>query len=450
MRALIIAAGNGTRMQPVTRGRNKSLMPLLGLKIIERVILGAKEAGVSEFVIVTGYKGSIFQKKVGDGSHWGVSIRFVQNDNWQKANGISVLCAKDYFKKENFVLLMSDHVFDPKTLKRILRLKLKEKECVLAVDKNSESALDVSDTTKVVMKGKMIKAINKLLTDYNAFDTGMFICSPYIFDVLARTVANGKNSLSDGMRVLAAEGRLRAFDIKGKFWADCDTYSDIKFAEKKLLGSMKKSADGIVSQKLNRRVSTFMTKYLIRTPISPNLISFSIPAMAIFAFYLLSKGVYPWIIFGGLLIQFMSILDGCDGEVARLKFIHSKWGGWLDATLDKYVDTAVIAGMAYGYWHVTGNSFVWPITAFLILALMLDGYMPNKFTVLVGRKLKWNGFNFKRDTRLLILAVGAITNMMLPALILMVVVLNYMVVARLFSGKQVSNKSFIKSPGVNV
>ena len=57
MKALIIAAGDGTRMQPVTRGRHKSLMNLLGLKIIERVILGAKEAGILEFVIVTGYKG---------------------------------------------------------------------------------------------------------------------------------------------------------------------------------------------------------------------------------------------------------------------------------------------------------------------------------------------------------------------------------------------------------
>ena len=79
MKALIIAAGNGTRMQPVTRGRHKSLMPLLGLKIIERVILGAKEAGICEFVIVTGYKGKEIQEFLGEGNRYGVSITFVQN-----------------------------------------------------------------------------------------------------------------------------------------------------------------------------------------------------------------------------------------------------------------------------------------------------------------------------------------------------------------------------------
>src|SRR3989344_2696381 len=97
MKALIIAAGNGTRMQTVIRGRHKSLMPLLGLKIIERVILGAKEAGISEFVIVTGYRGKDLRKTIGDGAKYGVTVSFVNNDNWKKANGISVFKARKYF-----------------------------------------------------------------------------------------------------------------------------------------------------------------------------------------------------------------------------------------------------------------------------------------------------------------------------------------------------------------
>src|SRR3989344_8218688 len=147
MKALIIAAGNGTRMQTVTRGRHKSLMPLLGLKIIGRVILGAKEAGIGEFVIVTGYKGKKLREFLGDGTKYGISISFVQNHNWKRANGISTLAAQKHFG-ENFVLLMGDHVFSPKTLIRIQRLKLKNNECALAIDKNLDSVLDITDTTK--------------------------------------------------------------------------------------------------------------------------------------------------------------------------------------------------------------------------------------------------------------------------------------------------------------
>ena len=245
MKALIIAAGNGTRMQPVTRGQHKSLMSLLGLRIIERVILGAKEAGIYEFVIVTGYKGKKLREFLGDGTKYGISISFVQNDNWEKANGISVLAAQKYFR-ENFVLLMSDHVFDPSTLKKIQRLKLKNNECALAIDRNLKSALDVEDTTKVVVKKGRVVNIGKNIENYNAFDTGMFFCSPNIFSVLKKTTSIGKNSLTNGMNVYVKQGKLRIFDNKGKFWSDCDTYDDIKFAEKKLLANLTKPTDGIL------------------------------------------------------------------------------------------------------------------------------------------------------------------------------------------------------------
>jgi len=289
MKALIIAAGNGTRMQPVTRGRHKSLMPLLGLKIIERVILGAKEAGIYEFVIVTGYKGKKLREFLGDGTKYGISISFVQNDNWEKANGISVLAAQKYFR-ENFVLLMSDHVFDPSTLKKIQRLKLKNNECALAIDRNLKSALDVEDTTKVVVKKGRVVNIGKNIENYNAFDTGMFFCSPNIFSVLKKTTSIGKNSLTNGMNVYVKQGKLRILDNKGKFWSDCDTYKDVKFAEKKLLANLSKPADGILSKKFNRKVSAFITSFLIKTPITPNMISFLIPVLAIFAFFILSRG----------------------------------------------------------------------------------------------------------------------------------------------------------------
>lgn len=440
MKALIIAAGDGTRMQPVTRGRHKSLMSLLGLRILERVILASKEAGINEFVIVTGYRGEDLKLTIGSGEKYGVSIKYVENKKWERANGLSVLAARKYFDK-NFVLLMSDHVFDFKTLKRIQRLKLKENECVLAVDRKMDSVLDVSDTTKVVFKKGKVISIGKHLEGYNAYDTGMFVCSPYIFEVLKKTTGVGKNSLTNGMSIMAKEGELRAFDIKDKFWADCDTYEDIKFAEKRLLASLTKAEDGIVSKKFNRKISTFITRFLVKTSITPNMISAVIPVMAVFTFFLLSKGTYPWIFAGGLLTQFMSIFDGCDGEIARLKFMHSKWGVWLDPILDRYVDTAVIAGMAYGYWNVTGNKFILPIAVFMMLVMMLDGYMPNKFEVEIGRKLKFTGLKFKRDVRMLILALGAMTGQVLLAFIIFILFSQYKIIGRLIAGKRICEET---------
>lgn len=442
MKALILAAGNGTRMQPVTRGRHKSLMPLLGLKIIERVILGAKEAGISEFVIVTGYKGKDLRKFLGSGKKYNASISYVHNNNWEKANGISALLARKHFS-ENFALLMSDHVFDPNTLSRIQKLKLKKNECVLAVDKNLDRVLDVDDTTKVLGKNNKIVDLNKDLKNYNAYDTGMFICSPHIFEVLKKTIAVAKNSLSDGMRVIAKEGNLRSMDNKGKFWADCDTWEDIKFARKKFINTLTKDEDGIISKRFNRKISTLISRYLVNTPITPNIISFTILVMSIPTFLLLAEGIYPWLIFGGLLIQLMSILDGVDGEIARMKFRGSSWGGFLDANLDKYVDTAVVAGMTLGYLKVTGDFWIIPISLFLIFGLGLDGYMPNKFQVITGEKLKFSMLkiiNIKRDTRLLILSLGAILNLILLSFITLLVFYHLKVFIRLISARRISKQ----------
>ncbi len=448
MKALIIAAGNGTRMQPVTRGRHKSLMPLLGLKIIERVILGAKEAGIREFVIVTGYKGKKLREFLGNGAKYGISISFVQNGNWEKANGISVLAAQKHFSN-NFVLLMSDHVFSPKTLVRIQRLKLKNNELALAIDKNLDSVLDVEDTTKVTVKNGKAIALNKNLESYNAYDTGMFVCSPYIFKVLEKTTKRGKNSLSDGMRELISEGNLRTLDNKGSFWADCDTWKDIKFAEKKLLKNLSKPADGILSKKFNRKVSTFITRFLVKTPITPNMISVLIPVLAILTFFLLSKGTYPWLIYGGLMIQFLSIIDGCDGEIARLKFMKSSFGAWLDPILDRYVDMILIAGMAYGYWHATSNNLILFMAVMVIFVDVLQDYMSSKFFLITGRKLNISsGFiiiPFKRDIRMLILALGAITGQILASFLIFTIAGHVIAAVKVVNAKRISDQLKIDS-----
>ena len=442
MKALIIAAGNGTRLQPYAKGRHKSLLPLLGLKIIERVILAAKETGISEFVIAIGYEGKSIKALLRDGEKYGVSISYVENKDWEKANGISVLKAKRFFT-EHFVLLMSDHIFSSNTLRRIQRLHLKADESVLAVDKNLSSVNDVGDTTKVVVKDNRVVSLNKNLSDYNGFDTGMFVCSPSIFKALERSTRQNKNSLSDGMRILVKERKLRAFNIQGNFWADCDTYKDLKFAEKKLIKSLTKPQDGIVAKSFNRKISGLITKlFLIKTPITPNIITFSTLILVIPTFLLLAKGVYPWIFLGGLLIQFLSILDGCDGEIARLKFLKTKWGAFFDTVIDRYVDIIIIFGMIYGYWLTTHNETILIMGFFVVSSLILDIFTSREIKVVTRKKIKWPILNIKRDTRLLIPSLGAITNQTFLTMVILLLILNFKIIFRLVFTRKMTSTVF--------
>ena len=267
----------------------------------------------------------------------------------------------------------------------------------------------------------------------------MFICSPYIFKTLERSIKQNKNSLSDGMRILVKEKKLRAFNIQGNFWADCDTHDDLKFAEKKLLGTLPKSTDYPIARIFNRKVSIQITKFLIKTPITPNIISLLILALAIFTSFLLAKGNYPWILIGGVLIQLASILDGCDGEIARLKFAGSKWGAWFDGAMDKYVDTFIVAGLAHGYWIASGNDLIWLIAIFVLLGIITDSYMHMKFNSIVGKATKWKGAGLERDLWMLLLALGAITNQVFFTMIIILLALNLKTVFRLIYARKMTS-----------
>jgi len=236
IRALIIAAGRGERLRPFTDEQPKPLVPLLGLRLIERVILSAKEAGIKEFAIVTGYLGRKVMKFLGDGSRYHVKIEYVENGRWRKGNGVSVYEARKLLD-ESFVLLMSDHVFDPGILSELKRCELGEEECILCVDKGMRCVFDVHDATKVNVVDGKIEKIGKGLSEYNGVDMGIFLCSPHIFEVLRRNIANGRYSLTETIRELARERKMKAYCIDDgeSYWIDIDTFQSLKIAREMLL-----------------------------------------------------------------------------------------------------------------------------------------------------------------------------------------------------------------------
>ncbi len=82
MKALIIVAGKGSRLESLSKGQSKPLIKLLGLSLVERVILTAKEAGIVEFIIVIGFLGERIKEKLGRGHNYGVKITYIENEEW--------------------------------------------------------------------------------------------------------------------------------------------------------------------------------------------------------------------------------------------------------------------------------------------------------------------------------------------------------------------------------
>ncbi|QNI33446.1 NTP transferase domain-containing protein [Alloacidobacterium dinghuense] len=227
---LILAAGNGSRIVSLSGGLPKPLVKVKGQSLLEHVMLAARDAGIDRFVVVVGYGAGVMRAWLDNWSLQGISITVVENPDYHKDNGISVLKAHRYLEGP-FLLLMADHIFEPDMARALLRQPLIEGDVILAVDSKLNRIFDLDDATKVRREGGHVVDIGKQITAYDGYDTGMFLCSARIFDALESATQGGNCSLSDGMRLLGKTGSLRAFDIGKAAWQDVDTPEALAHAE---------------------------------------------------------------------------------------------------------------------------------------------------------------------------------------------------------------------------
>ena len=150
-------------------------------------------------------------------------------------------------------------------------------------------------------------------------------------------------------------------------------------AQKELWASMRSTADGFVDRVFNRPVGRFLSKILIYTPVSPNLISIASIVIGVVAALFLGEGSYRWALIGALLFQLSAIVDCVDGEIARILFKESPLGKWLDLAGDQIVHISVFAGIAFGVLrNGGGKEAIWlglsaVIGALISFAVVLRG-----------------------------------------------------------------------------
>ncbi|MFQ6083005.1 MAG: CDP-alcohol phosphatidyltransferase family protein [Candidatus Aminicenantia bacterium] len=432
MEALIIAAGRGSRLNHCFSP--KPLIPIFGLTLIERTILRAKLAGITKFKIVVGYKASRIMEKIGSGDSYGVHVDYIFNPEWEKGNGVSVYKAKGYLK-ENFILLMSDNLFDDSILRKLQQIESERDHCILCVDhKLNGNHFNIDDVTKVWVENKKVKRIGKGLEQFNAIDIGIFLCSPAIFDALEESISQGEYSLSAANQMLSNRGRLKTLDIGDNFWIDVDDKEDFQKAKKILIKQLNKPTDGPISRILNRKLSVWISSKLSNFNINPNhltLISFFLAALAGLFFFL---GGYPKIVIGGFMAQLSSILDGCDGEIARLKFKQSKFGKFLDRFLDRYADGLIILGMTFACFHSMETNWVWPVGFLALAGSFMNSYTALQYDELLTSEasIKKRTIRMGRDIRLFIVFIGAVLNQLFATLLILSIVTNTESIRRLF------------------
>jgi phosphatidylglycerophosphate synthase len=150
--------------------------------------------------------------------------------------------------------------------------------------------------------------------------------------------------------------------------------------ERGLCRGLESSADGWVDRYLNRKLSARFSRGFVRTPLTPNQVSLIALAIGLLAAFSFAHGGWLSGVVGAMLLQLSAVIDCCDGEVARLKFLESTSGYYLDIACDNIVHVAVFAGIAWSSYQDLGRTYV-----LLLGGLAAFGTMMAFVVVLVTR-----------------------------------------------------------------
>ena len=233
MKAVILVAGEGHRLEPLTENRPKPMVPVANKPVLEYVVEAVAEAGVDEIVLVVGYERSRIQSHFGDGDDWGVSIEYAIQEK-QLGTAHAVLQAAPLVD-EPFLVLNGDRIIDTSAVESVVAAYEGDDALVTVTSVDTPTRYGVVD-----LDGDRVLEIREKPLAHevssNLINAGVYALDPGIFDrIEARIVeAHGETGLPATLSELAAEASVRAVRYDGR-WLDLTYLWDLPFLNGRLL-----------------------------------------------------------------------------------------------------------------------------------------------------------------------------------------------------------------------
>jgi NDP-sugar pyrophosphorylase family protein len=235
MRAIILAAGKGTRMRELTAAVPKPMLKVRGKPILEHIILGMAAAGIREFCVITGYRAEVIESYFQDGRPWSLQIRYVRQ-TVQDGTGKAPELAQDFAGTEPFLLTYGDILVEPLTYLRMRkRFDPKEFSGLITVTpgedvtKGGINFFDANFCLQRIVEKPTMEQVKKYREDgwlekgrpvwYNA---GIYIFQPSLFQFTAQLQKSprGEYELPDAINAMVVAGhRIAGLEIQDR-WVD--------------------------------------------------------------------------------------------------------------------------------------------------------------------------------------------------------------------------------------
>jgi dTDP-glucose pyrophosphorylase len=220
-KAVLLAAGRGTRMRELTADLPKPMIEVRGKPVLQHIVEGLRDAGVRRFLIIVGYRADAVQNFFGDGSRYKIDIQYAMQVA-QDGTGRVVGLGRDFVSGSPFVLAYGDILVDPANYKRIVDLA-DDVEALISVTRGEDvskgGAVFLNERMELVDLREKSKPDEATSPWYNA---GLYAFRPSIFDFTAKLKPSprGEYELTDAIRELAQSGKkVQALELTGE-WVD--------------------------------------------------------------------------------------------------------------------------------------------------------------------------------------------------------------------------------------
>ena len=315
---------------------------IAGVPLLHRVLLSSRKAGVQRWLVVTQPEAPWVQASL-------ATAYKLREVTWQvyalHAPDLGSLSAA--LPSDDVLVVTSPAVFDHRLLAD-LQEAVSPTLCVT-------TAVDTTPADVVVQDGLVVSSTTRGAPAYR--NTGILRCSGPAFGQLLRQswpqLCQSHSPQVVLMSEFLARPNVRALDVSRRLWVPITDPLDtsVAKAETQLLRTLGRDGDSLLVRMLDRRLSQALTRRLMRTPVTPNQITLVSAAIGISGAFLLAQPSQVWQILGSLLFLLSTIIDGCDGEIARLTFQESEFGAKLDVVMDNIVHLFLFPSIALGLYR---------------------------------------------------------------------------------------------------
>lgn len=241
MKAVILAAGEGSRMRPLTYTRPKVMLPIANRPILEHLLLEAKQAGIGEFVFVVGYCHEQVRAYFGNGKRWGVNIVYRRQAR-QLGTADAVRMAEGLID-ENFLVLNGDAIINRDDIRRLAE---KSQTCISTLEVKDPSGYGILE----LKNGKVVKIHEKSKTPPGrTANAGLYLFTPDIFRAISLTPKSprGEYEITDSLQLLLGEGKDICINELHS-WLDLSYPWDLLEANERLMSGLEAENLGEVEE----------------------------------------------------------------------------------------------------------------------------------------------------------------------------------------------------------